>query len=165
MGDRGIRKRVVKELLASGAIALAAMVPVHSTAIAAQAQTPAATINLNIPAQDLGSALSEFARQSNQQLLYSPHLVRGKRSSAVSGAFAPAEGLRQLLGNSGVTYSTSSSGAFLLSNGPSQGNALAGAPNAGSEFASSSGDDAVSAGQAGVAEILVVGSRSQNVDI
>jgi outer membrane receptor protein involved in Fe transport len=128
MSDRGICRKFARALLASSTLAVLALVPTQ-VAPAAVRSPASAAVNLNIPAQDLGSALSEFARQSNQQLLYSPDLVRGKKSSAVSGQFAPADGLKQLLSGSGVSYSTASSGAFLLSAG---GNAGAGANSASS---------------------------------
>jgi outer membrane receptor protein involved in Fe transport len=72
------------------------------------------TVSVNIPAQDLGSSLSDFARQSNQQLLYSPDLVRGRRAQALAGTYAPDQALRKLVGNSGISISRTTNGAFVL---------------------------------------------------
>jgi outer membrane receptor protein involved in Fe transport len=122
-------------------------------AVAAVQDPAAARINLNIPAQDLGSALSEFARQSNQQLLYSPALVRGKTSAAVAGQYTAKEGLEHLLAGTGVRVTTATSGAFLLKPGAPEGNGSAAA----------TGDDAVQATASGGSTIVVTGSRLAKV--
>src|SRR5690348_15591999 len=88
-----------------------------AASLAMQAGTAIAqtrTVSLNIPAQDLGRALSDFARQSNQQLLYSPDLVRGRRASALTGNYAPDQALRKLLNDSGISVSRTANGAFVL---------------------------------------------------
>lgn len=79
---------------------------------AAAAQT--GTVTFNIPAQDLAKALSAFARQSNQQLLYSPALVRGRRAPALTGSYVPDQALRRLVGNSEIAVSRTANGAFVL---------------------------------------------------
>jgi iron complex outermembrane receptor protein len=88
----------------------AASLAIQAGAAAAQTQT----VNLNIPAQDLGRALNTFARQSNQQLLYSPDLVRGRRAPALAGNYAPDQALRKLLNDSGISVSRTANGAFVL---------------------------------------------------
>ena len=88
----------------------AASLAMQAGAAAAQTQT----VNLNIPAQDLGRALNAFARQSNQQLLYSPDLVRGRRAPALAGNYAPDQALRKLLNNSRISVSRTANGAFVL---------------------------------------------------
>jgi iron complex outermembrane receptor protein len=88
----------------------AASLAIQAGAAAAQSQT----VNLNIPAQDLGRALNTFARQSNQQLLYSPDLVRGRRAPALAGSYAPDQALRKLLNDSGISVSRTANGAFVL---------------------------------------------------
>lgn len=107
------RKVCLRALMLSSAL----MAPATMLAMpaAAAAQPTETAVSLNIPAQDLGSALTEFARQSRQQLLYSPQLVRGKRSTALAGRYSPEAGLRQLLAGTDIQVSTASSGAFLLS--------------------------------------------------
>ena len=45
----------------------------------------AAPVAVNIPAQSLASALNEFGKQANLQVLYSPDQVQGIKSHSVSG--------------------------------------------------------------------------------
>ena len=61
-------------------------------------------IELNIPAQSLGSALQEFGRQTNVQVLYSPGDVQGKNSPAVKGKMQPQQAIAALLAGSQTTY-------------------------------------------------------------
>lgn len=112
MGDRGIGKKLAHALLCCSALGLPAIAAAQSLGAA---QTSQAKVRLDIPAKNLGVALSDFARQSNQQLLYAPDLVRGKTSTSIDGQFTPEEGLRALLVGTNLHFSTSSSGAFLLS--------------------------------------------------
>lgn len=67
----------------------------------AQAQAPA-TQAYEIPAGDLDSVLRRFAAQHKLQLVYSADLVRGKRSSGLSGIYSQDAALRQLLSGSGL---------------------------------------------------------------
>jgi len=69
------------------------------------AQVQAQEIHFNIPAQSMTSALQEFGRQSNMQVLYSPDDVEGKRSNALNGSFAPERAIAAMLNGSGVAYS------------------------------------------------------------
>ena len=61
-------------------------------------------IELNIPAQSLRSALQEFGRQTNVQVLYSPGDVQGKNSPAVKGKMQPQQAIAALLAGSQTTY-------------------------------------------------------------
>lgn len=102
----------------------AAAVGLLAVSSAAWGQAPVeapAQIRLDIPAQPLASALTEFARQSRQQLLYSPDLVAGKRSAALAGEFSAREGLRRLLAGSGLGFRTTASGTFVLSDAAAPG--------------------------------------------
>ncbi|HEY5759184.1 MAG TPA: hypothetical protein VIU34_25345, partial [Steroidobacter sp.] len=45
----------------------------------------------NIDAQSLNAALSEFARQSQQDILFTPEIVAQKYSSGVRGKLDPIE--------------------------------------------------------------------------
>lgn len=62
-----------------------------------------------IAEQSLGQALREFALASNLDLLFSPDLVAGKKSSSLDGKFTVDEGLRTLLRGSGLEFSVSGS--------------------------------------------------------
>jgi outer membrane receptor protein involved in Fe transport len=124
--------RCSRALLVGGAFLLP-MIGASGPAAAAVQAKDSARIRFEIPPQDLGSALSEFARQSDQQLLFPPDLVKGKISRGVSGEFTPRQGLERLLAGTGLRISTASSGAFLLAPEPATGNGDAAAAAASSE--------------------------------
>lgn len=73
----------------------AATPPAH-----AQATAP---VSITLPAQPLGAALNELARQAKLQLMVNPDLVAGKRAPALSGTFSVREALDRLLAGSGLT--------------------------------------------------------------
>ncbi|OYO28788.1 TonB-dependent siderophore receptor [Janthinobacterium sp. PC23-8] len=66
-----------------------------------QAQN-AATFAIALPAQPLGSALNELARQASFQLMVHPDLVAGKHAPAVSGSLSAQQALERLLAGSGL---------------------------------------------------------------
>lgn len=49
--------------------------------------------SFDIPPQALGSALQEFGRQADIQVLYRPEEVRNKRSSAIKGKLEPNQAI------------------------------------------------------------------------
>lgn len=65
----------------------------------------AQTHAVEIPAGDLGQALTVLAKQTGQQLLYRSELVAGRRSPPVVGRLTPEEALRRLLEASGLEAS------------------------------------------------------------
>ncbi|OZI77678.1 TonB-dependent siderophore receptor [Bordetella genomosp. 12] len=83
--------------LALGTTALAATEP--AAAQTAPAETP---VEISLPAQALGSALNELARQAHLQLLVHPDLVAAKTAPALSGKFTARQALTQLLAGSGL---------------------------------------------------------------
>ena len=90
-------RRLLNTPLLPSAIALALALPVAGYV---QAQE----IELNVPAQPLGSALQEFGRQTNLQVLYSPTDVEGKRSHAIKGKLQPGQAMTTLLSGTGISY-------------------------------------------------------------
>ncbi|KWV68209.1 TonB-dependent siderophore receptor [Pseudomonas paracarnis] len=90
-------RRALNINLLPSALALAVSMPIAGYV---QAQE----IELNIPAQSLGSALQEFGRQTNVQVLYSPGDVQGKNSPAVKGKMQPQQAINALLAGSQTTY-------------------------------------------------------------
>ncbi|PXX59036.1 outer-membrane receptor for ferric coprogen and ferric-rhodotorulic acid [Pseudomonas sp. LAMO17WK12:I10] len=92
-----MRKALNINLLPS-ALALAVSLPVAGYV---QAQE----IELDIPVQSLGTALQEFGRQTNLQVLYSPQDVQGKQSTAVKGKMDTQRAIGILLTGSGIRYS------------------------------------------------------------
>ena len=61
-------------------------------------------IEIDIPAQPLGTALQEFGRQTNLQVLYSPTDVQNKSSTAVKGKLEPTQAISALLKDTGISY-------------------------------------------------------------
>jgi iron complex outermembrane receptor protein len=100
------RRGVWRALILAG-VAAAALAPCTASAAAQK-------LRLAIPSQDLDSALTEFARQTGQSLLYSPEAVRGRRAKALNGQYSPEEALRTMLDGSGRTVRATPSGAFLI---------------------------------------------------
>jgi iron complex outermembrane recepter protein len=123
-----------------------------------------------VPAQSATTGIPEFARQAGIQILVSEPLVRGKKISAVSGSHSVEEGLAILLKGTGLvatskdgtTYTVvaaPSKAALRNSKGPaSVAESQPGPPNA-QESA------AAEAATAGLAEILVKGTRILNLDV
>lgn len=106
-------KAALRRLMVSGIVMSAAgagALPIGSAALA-QAR---ATFSFDIPAQPLGSALSAFARQSREQLLYAPDLVAGRQSAPLKGTYSSEEALDRLLAGSGLRFKATSSGAYSL---------------------------------------------------
>ncbi|MEG0113872.1 MAG: TonB-dependent siderophore receptor [Comamonas sp.] len=62
----------------------------------------AQSLSLDVPAQPLATALSQFARQAGLQLTYASDLVQGRQSQALSGRYELQQGLAQLLQGSGL---------------------------------------------------------------
>src|SRR6266567_746036 len=68
----------------------------------------------DIQPQGLSSALDEFARQSQREILFAPRLAEQKSSGGVRGTMEPLAALRILLQGSGLSFSTTPSGALLV---------------------------------------------------
>lgn len=68
----------------------------------------------DIGPQSLATALSEFARQSHEELLFAPEVVAKKSSPGVHGTMVPQAALSILLKDSGLSFSTTPSGAILV---------------------------------------------------
>lgn len=83
------------------------------------AQVQAQEVEFNIPAQPLASALNEWGRQSDLQLLFSPEDVQGKTSSAVRGKYTPAQAAGLLLKGTGIGYTLQGNTLTLSGSGPS----------------------------------------------
>jgi iron complex outermembrane receptor protein len=68
----------------------------------------------DIRPQSLAAALSEFARQSHEELLFAPEVVARKGTHGVRGTMEPLAALKILLKDSGLSYSTTPAGAILV---------------------------------------------------
>jgi outer membrane receptor protein involved in Fe transport len=79
----------------------------------ARADEPIAR-QFDISPQSLATALSEFARQSQQQILFAPEVVAQKVSGAVHGKMQPLAALKLLLKDTGLKVTTTPNGAILV---------------------------------------------------
>ena len=64
---------------------------------------PTASLPIELPAQPLGRALNELARQANLQMSFPAELVAGKTAPAVSGQMTVRQALDRILTGSGLT--------------------------------------------------------------
>ncbi|MBS0416130.1 MAG: TonB-dependent receptor [Proteobacteria bacterium] len=100
------------------ALALAMGGALTTTAGPAWAADPAGTSRLasfDIKPQPLAAALSAFALQTHQQILFTPEIVKGKTTQGVSGALSADSALKRLLEGTGLVYRRSSEGLILVS--------------------------------------------------
>jgi outer membrane receptor for ferric coprogen and ferric-rhodotorulic acid len=110
-----VTSRMTRNLLYT-AVMLAlgsAAIPPHAMAQSTAAAIPE-KVTLNIPAQPLKSALRAFAGATHLQLVYTSDLVAGLGSGGVSGSYAPAAALQQLLAGSGLVSRFTSPGVVTL---------------------------------------------------
>ena len=70
--------------------------------------------DLDIPAQDLASALEMFSRSTGMAVLVDHQLTRGRRSIAVKGRLEAGEALTRLLSGSGLMARYARADAFTL---------------------------------------------------
>jgi iron complex outermembrane receptor protein len=98
-------------IVTAGASALCTLLLVSAAYARAEDATPR---DFNISEQMLAEALSEFARQSQQEILFAPHLVADKRSEGVRGSYPPLVALQEILEGTGLQFSTTPSGAILI---------------------------------------------------
>lgn len=59
---------------------------------------------IDIPAQELGSAIATLAKQARIQVVYAKDLVEGQVSYALSGSMTPEEALGRLLSETGLRF-------------------------------------------------------------
>ncbi len=148
-GGRSLRATM---LMGAAVLALAAAGP-------AWAET--AKQRISIPAQNLTSALSQFAMQSKQQLVYSPGVVAGRKSHSLEGDYTPEQALTLLLGETDLKIRTTPSGAFLIdvATVPQASPASVSPPASGSPVARLAVDPNPNGPSLPVEEVVVTGSR------
>jgi len=84
--------------------------------IPAQAQAQAqARYSFDLPAQPLERSLRAVARQTETNIVFSGDAIRGKAAPPLQGSHTPEGAYRMLLTGSGLTLSTTSGGAFIVS--------------------------------------------------
>jgi iron complex outermembrane receptor protein len=130
--------------------------------------------DFSVPAQPATTGIPEFARQAGIQILVSEPLVRGKQISAVSGSHSVEEGLAILLKGTGLVATSKDSVTYTVVAAPSAGalrKSTGKASGAGSQPESTASplnaqeSTTVEPANAGLAEILVKGSRILNLDV
>ncbi len=73
---------------------------------------------VDIPVQSLDAALRALMRSRGVSITYPADISAGKQSSAVSGAFGPAEALSRMLAGTGLTYRQTGPRSFTLERAP-----------------------------------------------
>ena len=102
-----VRLTLLSGMMGLGAFAAAAPV----WALAGDLHT---AVPIDIPRQDLGSALSTFANQADVQILFAPDTVASMRSPAVSGTYPAEKALRLLLSGSDLEYVVTGTDSVLV---------------------------------------------------
>jgi iron complex outermembrane receptor protein len=107
-------------LAAAMAIALAGGQAQLAHAQSGAPAAAAAPITFNIPAQPLGQALNELARQANLQMTFPAGLVAGKQIPAVAGNLTLRQALDRLLAGSGLVATVEGSSVVVRAAPPQQ---------------------------------------------
>lgn len=94
--------------LLSGAAAVACIISAGAPAWAQPAR------EFNIPAGPMRDVLTAFGAQSGQQIFFTSDLVVDRRSPGVSGRMQPEAALTRLLRDSGLTWTQSRPGVFVV---------------------------------------------------
>lgn len=117
---------------AIGRYRFALLAAAGALAIAVPAQARAQSMELNLPARDLGVALTELARQSNREIYFSADLTRGLRAPALEGRMSLEDALGRLLAGTGLRYRIGSNNAIIVERVPGEGGAAGAAAENGS---------------------------------
>lgn len=145
-----MRIRSTRSLLVCGAAAIGL---IAATPAWAQQRT------FDVPAQPANKAIPEFARQAGVQIVAPGSALRGKRTAPLKGEHDVRAALRQLLQGTHLRVASDDGVTITLARGE------VGNGGSGGSDGALLGGGTVPVGRDGIAEILVVGSRSQNVDI
>ena len=115
-GPRGLHTKMNIKLFHCALLAGVAGASLTAPAQAQEAreQSERRQVDFDIAAQDLDRALSDFASQSQVDLVYSPDLVAGKDSPGVAGRYSVPAGLKIVLKGTGLSYTEVSAEVFAL---------------------------------------------------
>ena len=80
-------------------------------------------VRYNITSRDLGTALTELARQSNREIYFPADLTRGRRAPRLTGQLTVEQALDRLLQGTGLRYRINSSGAITIESASGEGEA------------------------------------------
>ena len=101
-----------RALLSAAALSFAPILAPYTAVAEPQAEEQ--VNQFAIPVQGMGDALRLFSRQSGTPVLFSEDTVSGKTASALEGTFRPGDGLRILLGDSGLEAVAAPGGAWIV---------------------------------------------------
>ncbi len=107
---RILSRRLVSAVLA----AIGSQVLLGTTIAAPPAEARTITYELDIPSQDLNSALQQFALASKHKLFYKSDIVEGKISAPLRGKFTTDEAVQRLLAGTDLTYDITPSAVVLI---------------------------------------------------
>jgi len=85
---------------------------VSATVIASPAM--AQTVRFDVPAQDVASAVREFARQAKVQIVISGDNAAGRRSQAISGTMTVPQALERMLAGTGLTAQLTGADTYVV---------------------------------------------------
>jgi hypothetical protein len=83
----------------------------------ASTQDKAEKFDFDIPPQVLAAAIPSFMHVTEVEVVFTPELVAGKRTTGVFGNFTVEEGLDVLLDGSGLSYTFTAPKTFTLKAG------------------------------------------------
>lgn len=141
--------------LLSCALALASLPWWQCAFAAGHSGARASSLSYDIGSGSLDDVLSRFIDQSSVQLLYSPNLVRGKRSTGLKGRYAPAQALARLLSEQSLTAVAVTPNTYLLQPVPARARRERGSDDAPARSAPAQDPGAATQ----LAAVTVVGSR------
>ena len=93
-----------------------AALTVVSISTAAHAQT----LNFNLPAQPLGTALTQIASQAGIQVFFTQDLVEHRLAPPLHGSYTATQALQSVLNGSGLAPRQVGAGSYTLQTAPSQ---------------------------------------------
>jgi iron complex outermembrane receptor protein len=96
------------------------------TANLAFAQIANDRVHVDIPAQSLSSALTQFGRDTGTEIVFTPEAVSQKMSTAIKGDFAREKAISLLLDGTGLTYRVTTQGAIIINAAPASKSSSAG---------------------------------------
>src|SRR5579885_2709759 len=70
--------------------------------------------SFDIAPQPLSTALTAFARQSHEEILFAPDVVANRKTAGVKGTMTAVVALKVLLRESGLPFNSTPSGAILV---------------------------------------------------
>ena len=147
--------------LVTGAAAVA-FGSIACTAVAAQeAEQGSSRIQIDLPKGDLARSLNALGRKAGVQIAFQPDRVKGRRAKALRGHFSFEEALARLLEGTGLQFRKTQGGSYVIT-GPTLTD-IKKIRESGQDLKASRGLD--SDGNAAVAEILVVGSKSWTLNL